>query len=131
MNAFTTKSWEEKLVSGTEGGPRVAHARATMAYEGVLEGESTCDLLLYYAGEGYDSGETTSPSFERFAGKIDGREGTVILRHEYTFDAKGIASTFTVVPGSGTGGLAGLSGTGTSGGALGEDKLGYTFEYEF
>ncbi|HEY3468351.1 MAG TPA: DUF3224 domain-containing protein [Amycolatopsis sp.] len=129
MNAFTTKNWEEKVVSGTEGGPRVAHARATMAYQGVIEGESSCDLLLYYAGEGYDSGQTTSPSFERFEGKVDGREGTFIVRHEYTFDAKGIASTFTVVPGSGTGELTGLTGTGTSGGALGEDQLGYTFEY--
>lgn len=131
MNAFTTKNWEEKIVSGTEGGPRVAHAHATMAYQGVIEGESTCELLLYYAGEGYDSGQTTSPSFERFEGKVDGREGTFIVRHEYTFDAKGIASTFTVVPGSGTGELTGLTGGGTSGGAMGEDQLGYTFEYAF
>ena len=131
MNGFTTKNWEEKIVSGTEGGPRVAHAHATMAYQGVIEGESTCELLLYYAGEGYDSGQTTSPSFERFEGKVDGREGTFIVRHEYTFDAKGIASTFTVVPGSGTGELTGLTGGGTSGGAMGEDQLGYTFEYAF
>ena len=53
------------------------------------------------------------------------------MRHEYTFDAKGIASTFTVVPGSGTGELTGLTGGGTFGGAMGEDRLGYTFEYAF
>jgi hypothetical protein len=131
MNGFSTKTWEEKIVSGVEGGPRVAYAHATFAYEGVIEGESICDLLLYYAGEGYDSGRTTSPSFERFEGKVDGREGTFIVRHEYTFDAKGFASTFTVVPGSATGGLAGLTGSGTAGGATGEDKVGYTFEYAF
>ena len=132
MNAFTMKNWDEKIVSGTEGsGPRVAYAHATMAYSGVVEGESICDLLLYYAGEGYESGETTSPSFERFEGKVEGREGTFIVRHEYTFDAKGIASTFSVVPGSGTGGLAGLTGSGTVGGVMGEEKMGYTFEYAF
>ncbi|OXM67259.1 hypothetical protein CF165_17645 [Amycolatopsis vastitatis] len=131
MNAFTMKNWDEKIVSGTEGGPRVAYAHATMAYDGVIEGESICDLLLYYAGEGYESGTTTSPSFERFEGKIDGREGTFVVRHEYTFDAKGIASTFTVVPGSATGELAGLTGSGTVGGAMGEEKMGYTFEYTF
>jgi hypothetical protein len=131
MNAFTMKNWEEKIVSGAEGGPRVAYAHATMAYEGVIEGESVCDLLLYYAGEGYESGRTTSPSFERFEGKVDGREGTFVVRHEFTFDAQGIASTFSVVPGSGTGALAGLTGSGTVGGAMGEEKMGYTFEYAF
>ncbi|HET6711720.1 DUF3224 domain-containing protein [Amycolatopsis sp.] len=131
MNAFTAKNWEEKIVSGAEGGPRVAYAHATFAYSGVLEGESILDLLLFYAGEGYESGGTTAPAFERFEGKVEGREGTFVLRHEYTFDAKGFASTFTVVPGSGTGELAGITGSGTSGGALGEDKMGYTFEYAF
>jgi hypothetical protein len=131
MNAFTTKNWEEKIVSGVEGGPRVAYAHATFAYSGVIEGESICDLLLYYAGEGYESGGTTAPSFERFEGNVEGREGTFVIRHEYTFDAKGIASTFVVVAGSGTGELAGLTGSGTSGGTIGEDKVGYTFEYAF
>ncbi len=131
MNEFMTKNWEEKIVSGTGGGPRVAYAHVTFAYEGVIEGESICDLLLYYAGEGYNSGQTTSPSFERFEGKVDGREGTFIVRHEYTFDDKGFTSTFKVVPGSGTGGLAGLTGSGTAGGATGVDKVGYTFEYAF
>ncbi len=131
MNGFKTKNWDEKIVSGTEGGPRVAYAHATFAYEGVIEGESICDLLLNYVGEGYESGQTTAPSFERFEGKVDGREGTFIVRHEYTFDAKGIASTFTVVPGSGTGGLAGLTGGGTVRGATGEEKMGYTFKYAF
>lgn len=129
MNAFTMKNWEENVVSGSADGPRVAYAHASMAYEGVIEGESVCDLLLYYAGEGYDSGSTTSPSLERFDGKVGGREGTFIVRHEFTFDAKGIASTFSVVPGSGTGALTGLTGTGTVGGAMGEEKMGYTFEY--
>jgi hypothetical protein len=129
MNAFTMKNWEENVVSGLPDGPRVAYAHASMAYEGVIEGESTCDLLLYYAGEGYDSGSTTSPSLERFDGKVDGREGTFVVRHEFTFDAKGIASTFNVVTGSGTGALAGLTGAGSVGGAMGEEKMGYTFEY--
>jgi hypothetical protein len=129
MNTFTMKNWEEKIVSGVEDGPRVGYAHALMAYRGVIEGESVCDLLLYYGGEGYDSGTTTSPSFERFEGKVGGRGGTFLVRHEFTFDAAGIASTFGVVPGSGTGELTGLAGTGTVGGAMGEETMGYTFEY--
>jgi hypothetical protein len=129
MNTFTMKNWDEKIVSGNPGGPRVAYAHASMAYEGVIEGESVCDLLLYYAGEGHESGSTTSPSLERVEGRVGGRAGTFVVRHEYTFDAQGIASTFGVVPGSGTGALAGLTGSGTVGGTMGEEKMGYTFEY--
>src|SRR6201746_605761 len=52
-NAFTMKSWEETLVSGEEGAPRVAHAHAVMRYAGVIDGDSTCDFLLFYPGDGF------------------------------------------------------------------------------
>src|SRR3569833_2506122 len=110
INAFTMKNWEENIVSAAEGGPRVAYAHAAMAYDGVIEGESVCDLLLYYAGEGYESGTTTSPSFEHIEGKVDGRAGTFVVKHEFTFDAQGNTTTNSDEPGSGTGELAGLTG---------------------
>ncbi|MDT8909376.1 DUF3224 domain-containing protein [Amycolatopsis sp. PS_44_ISF1] len=129
MNAFTLQNWEEHLASGTEGAPRVAYAHATMAYTGVIEGESICDYLLYYPGEGYDGGETTSPGYERFTGTVAGRRGSFVVRHEVAFDPKGIESRFEVVPGSGTGELAGLTGTGSVHGALGEPSMSYTFDH--
>ena len=156
-NEFATSSWDEKVVSGQEGGPRVAHAHATMTYSGIIEGTSHCDYLLFYSGEGYDGGGTTSPGLERIEGSVavpveggggrretntaaphatvEGgggrREGSFVIRHEVGFDASGIRGTWTVVPGSGTGGLAGLSGTGTIAGATGEQTVAYTFEYGF
>jgi len=127
-NTFAMSGWDEKIVSGVEGEPRVAHAHATLNYSGVIEGSSTCDYLLYYPGEGYDGGETTSPGLERIEGTVGGRRGSFLIRHEVGFDQKGIQGTWTVVPGSGTGELAGLSGTGTLASALGEETVGYTFE---
>lgn len=62
MNTLVMKNWEESLVSGTEGGPRVAHAHAALAYSGTIEGGSIVDYLLYYPGEGYDGGETSRVS---------------------------------------------------------------------
>ncbi|HEY2061451.1 DUF3224 domain-containing protein [Amycolatopsis sp. NBC_01480] len=129
MSTFTMKNWEEHLASGAEGQPRVAYAHATMAYTGVIEAESICDYLLYYAGEGYDGGDTTSPGYERFDGTVDGRRGTFVVRHEVGFDPKGIQSKFEVVPGSATGELAGLTGTGSVDGVMGEPAMSYTFDY--
>lgn len=129
MNTFSMKNWDEHVASGADGGPRVAYAHATMEYHGTIEGESICDYLLYYAGEGYDGGGTTSPSFERFDGVVGGRRGTFVVRHEGGFDPTGIWSKFEVVRGSATGELAGLAGEGTVKGVLGEPTMSYTFDY--
>ncbi|MEV7552777.1 DUF3224 domain-containing protein [Amycolatopsis sp. NPDC089917] len=129
MNTFAVKNWEEAIVSGVDGGPRVAHAHATFGYNGLIEGESVLDYLLYYAGEGYDGEGTTAAGFERFEGSVDGRKGSFLIKHVCGFDAKGFSSTFVVVEGSGTGELAGLTGTGTTTGALGEPTMSYTLDY--
>ncbi|MFE0028242.1 DUF3224 domain-containing protein [Amycolatopsis sp. NPDC059021] len=129
MNTFTMNNWEERIVSGSEGEPRVAYAHASMTFSGVIEGEASCDYLLFYPGEGYDGGGTTSPGYDRIEGSVDGRKGTFVLRHEFTFDLDGLSSTFSVVPGSGTGELAGLSGSGTIKGTPGVLTVAYTFEY--
>ncbi|KFU79514.1 Protein of unknown function [Amycolatopsis lurida] len=129
MNTFAMKNWEEAVVSGTDDGPRVAHAHATFAYSGLIEGGSVIDYLLYYAGEGYDGGDTTSPGLERIEGYVDGREGSFVIKHDSGFDAKGFTSTFEIVKGSGTGELAGITGTGTTAGVLGEPTMSYTLDY--
>ncbi len=129
MNTFAMKNWEENVVSGTEGGPRIAYAHATLAYSGLIDGESIVDYLLYYASEGYDGDGTTAPGFERVEGTVDGRKGSFVIKHDTGFDAQGISSTFTVVEGSGTGELAGITGSGTTTGVLGEPTMSYTLEY--
>src|SRR5947209_6784346 len=105
MNEYTPTSWEEKIVAGAEGGPRIAHAHAIMAYTGVLEGTSVCDLLLFYAGEGHDGAGQTAPGYSRFEGTIDGRKGSFVARHDTAYDAQGIQDRWTVVAGSATGEL--------------------------
>ncbi|HEV7980650.1 DUF3224 domain-containing protein [Amycolatopsis sp.] len=129
-NAFTMKSWDEHLVSGEEGTPRVAHAHAVMRYAGIIDGDSTCDFLLFYPGEGFDGGATTSPGLERIEGNVAGRKGSFVVRHEVGFDLNGLQGTFTVVAGSGTGELSGLTGSGTVAGTMGQETVSYTFEYE-
>lgn len=128
-DTFSMKNWDEQLVSGVDGGPRIAHAHATMAYSGLLEGRSVLDYLLYYAGEGHDSGGTAARGFERFEGQVAGRRGSFIVKHETAFDPKGIRSEFAVVPGSGTGDLAAITGTGTTSGVIGEPTMAYTFDF--
>lgn len=120
-DTFTMKSWDEAVVDGPEDGPRFAHAHCTFSYRGRIEGTSVCDYLLYYPGEGPGLG------FERITGSVDGRKGSFVVRHEVGYGADGVRGTFTVVPGSGTGELAGLSGSGTIEGA--SETMSYTLDY--
>ncbi|PRX44195.1 uncharacterized protein DUF3224 [Prauserella shujinwangii] len=126
-NTCTMRTWEEHVVAGPEDGPRFAHAHTTFGYTGVIEGTSTCDYLLYYAEPGYEGAGQTAPGFERIEGSVDGRRGSFLVRHDVAYDASGIRDTWSVVPGSGTGELTGLTGTGSMAGNA--ESMPYTFDY--
>ena len=51
-------------------------------------------------------------SLRRFRGKLDGREGTFVLQGQEIVENSNVTAKWFVVPGSGTGGLAGLRGEG-------------------
>jgi len=126
-NTFTMGGWDEKIVSGAEDEPRFAHVHATFDYQGVIEGTSVCEYLLYYAGKGFEGGGQTAPGLERIEGTVDGRKGSFVLRHEVGYGAGGVRGSFTVIPGSGTGELTGLTGSGSIVGA--SETMTYTFDY--
>ncbi len=108
---FQVIGWEPvETETPTEGGPALARTTVKKTFSGALVAESTATLLTCVAadpaaGAGYVASE-------QVVGALDGREGTFVLQHgglsgpgvePYTFGH--------VVPGSGTGALAGLTGT--------------------
>lgn len=103
-------SWDEE--PGFDSGapvPRLARATVEFRYEGELAGTSTCHLAMHYAAEH----EGTAVGYERLEVRTgDGEEGTIVLRSACQFDGEGVDTTWTVVPGSGTGALAGFEGSG-------------------
>ncbi len=68
-------------------------------------------------------------ALERITGRVHGRAGSFVLQHNAVGNASGGSANIAVVPHSGTGELAGLSGSLTI--ARGADgSHGYTFDYE-
>ncbi|MGI5349529.1 DUF3224 domain-containing protein [Streptomyces sp. CA-250714] len=125
---FTFSSWDEKNVTDAERSPRLAHAAVVNNYSGGIEAEGTaCQYVLTYAAE-------TRGSFcgmELLTGSVDGREGTFVIHQNGTFDEEGvIRCSFDVVPGSGTGDLAGLAGTGGFEVHEGEKDVKVSFTYQ-
>lgn len=105
----TVSSWAEEpdWDSGAPT-PRLAHATAVFEYRGDLEATSTCQSVMYYA----DGTTGVTVGLERVAGRLRGDDASVVLQHAGTFGPDGVEIRWSVVPGSGTGALAGFVGAG-------------------
>ena len=66
-------------------------------------------------------------AIERVMGTLQGRSGSFVFQHSGTMDQGAQRLSITVVPGSGTGALAGISGSFTIN--ITEGKHFYEFEY--
>ena len=91
---------------------------------GDLEGESKGEML---SGGNLKAGTAGYVAMEAVTGKLDGRTGSFALQHNATMDASGQKMQITVVPGSGTGELAGIAGTFTI--IIANGHHSYTFDY--
>lgn len=125
---FTFADWEERPAGPADALPRLAQATVANAFSGGIEATGTvCAYTIAYltATTGSYSG------MELLTGSLDGREGGFALAEHGTFHEDGTTHcSFEVVPGSGTGGLTGLRGTGTFLARHGEPSVPYTFEYD-
>jgi hypothetical protein len=102
-------------------------ARMEKVYDGDLHGRSA---TLFTAAYDQATGRGTYVAMEAFEGSVDGRAGTFAYVHSATTSgADRSHEFFLVVPGSGTGELAGIRGDGS----LGADADGthrVTLDYE-
>ena len=112
MNAtvtFEVTGWEPAPYDQPAEGPELTRIVIRKAFRGDLEGESTgeglfCGMNDPGAGAGYIVSE-------RVTGRLKGRSGTFVLQHGGLMGPGSAPRTFGhVVPGSGTGELAGLVG---------------------
>jgi hypothetical protein len=129
--SFTFADWEEKVLAEAEGGPKLARAAVTNHFAGGIEaaGTSCAYTIAYTTGAPGSAGSFTG--HELVTGAVDGRAGSFVLAERGTFDEGGtVRCAFEVVPGSATGELAGLRGTGGFTAVHGEPSVAYAFDYE-
>ncbi|MBW8088635.1 DUF3224 domain-containing protein [Streptomyces hygroscopicus subsp. hygroscopicus] len=101
------KSWDEKDFTEADGRKLTSSAIA-YSYTGAIEGDGVQQYVMFYRAE--DS--TTFVGLEQIVGRLGGRSGSFVLQHTGELTGDTAEVTWTVVPGSGTGELAGLTGTG-------------------
>ena len=122
---FKIISWEEELFDEPENGPKLTRAHIRKSFHGDLSGTGNLMYVMTYL----DGGFASFTGFEKVVGTLGGRIGSFVLRHTGFFDGEKATAEYEVVPGSGTGELAGISGTGgfSAGHA---DEHDMTLDYE-
>ncbi|AAQ61983.1 DUF3224 domain-containing protein [Chromobacterium violaceum] len=123
--AFQTRQWQEQSLLQTEGAGELKRASIVNELSGPLAGEGRLEYQLLHPAS--PDGEVIFTGFERVAGTWNGRTGSFVLRHDGVYSpTTGARASLQVLPGSGSGGFAGLSGEGRLAAKAGEHGGEYT-----
>ncbi|MFH7598542.1 DUF3224 domain-containing protein [Streptomyces racemochromogenes] len=125
---FTYASWEEHAAGPDGALPRIARASVVNSFSGGIEAAGTvCTYAIAYL----TATTGTFTGLQLLTGALDGRRGGFAVEERGTFEEDGTTRcAFEVVPGSGSGALAGLRGSGGFVHRQGEASVPYTFAYE-
>jgi hypothetical protein len=121
---FTVQGWDEQTFEERDPG-KLTIASVQQAVSGDIEGSSDVRWVMAYTAD--DAAEFVG--VQSVTGSLGGRTGSFVLRSVGTFDGKTAAGEVTVVAGSGTGDLAGLSGTGSFNAPMG-GEASITLDYQ-
>src|SRR5207248_3233217 len=97
-------------------GPALTRIHVEESFSGDIEGDGVVEFLQAAGADGTAS----FVGIERITGRVAGKEGTFLLQDSGTVENNIVSGEWFVVPGSGTGELAGLRGTGGFRANLGE-----------
>ncbi len=105
---YTISHWQESAFSETAGAGKLTRASVRKQYKGDIEGEGVLEYVMAYNPDG----SAAYTGFERITGKLGGKTGSFVLRHDGKFEAGTARTKMEVMPDSGTGELKGLRGEG-------------------
>jgi hypothetical protein len=122
---FENTSWDEEPFDERPGAGKLTRAAVGQKFTGDLTATATIQWLMAYRPDG----TAEFVGIQRMDGALGGAQGTFVLESRGSFDGGVAKGTLSVVTGSGTGALAGLTGEGTFEAAKGPTGT-YTLAYE-
>jgi hypothetical protein len=104
---FTNDRYDEESYAEADG-VELSRVHITRTFTGDLDGESTAELMIAKSegGGGYIG-------HDRITGSLGGKTGGFVFQHTGLMGPAGVTNTGTIVPGSATGELEGITGEGT------------------
>jgi hypothetical protein len=114
MTKLTTKleikSWDEQPYRQFDDGRKFTKADVTLVGTGDGVESGSFEAIMFYRGDG----TTEYVTVMQLSGSFGGASGDFVLRGNGSFDGTSARGEMEIVPGSGTGGLAGITGSATS-----------------
>jgi hypothetical protein len=107
VGEFDVKIAAPEMIAVPANASAIGRHAIEKAYHGGLNGRALGEMLS--AGQP-QAGEATYVALESFEGTLDGKSGGFALAHSGEMDAGSEALRIGIVPGSGTGELAGIRG---------------------
>jgi hypothetical protein len=105
---FDVVSWQENAYLGGDGAPKLTHVTGEQQFSGDIAGKGTIAWLMCYLPDG----GARFVGLQHIAGTLGSRDGTLVIESIGDHDGSASTGTWTVVEGSGTGSLQGVSGHG-------------------
>jgi len=124
---ITVHKYEPAAYDEQAAGPALTRIHVEESFSGDISGDGVVEFLQAARPDG----SANFVGIERVTGTVAGRNGTFLLQDAGTVQDNIVSGDWFVIPGSGTGGLAGLRGTGGFRANLGEGAqvhLDYWFE---
>jgi hypothetical protein len=124
---ITVHTYEPAAYEQPAEGPTLTRIHVEERFSGDIEGDGVAEFLQAARADG----SASFVGIERVTGTVAGKQGTFLLQDAGTVAGNLVSGEWFVVPGSGTGQLAGLRGTGGFRANLGEGAqvhLDYRFE---
>jgi hypothetical protein len=121
---FSVGSWNEETFKELGGEAKLTRASVTGSLSGDIAGTSETEWLMCYGPDG----TARYVGLQRVDGSLDGKDGSFVVESNGDFDGGEAKGTWSVIAGSGSGDLTGLSGEGTFIAPLG-GKATITLDY--
>lgn len=124
QGTFEIQDWDEQTYQQLDRGGKLTEAKVTQKFTGDLEGEGKVIWLMAYP----DPKTATFVGIQRVVGSIGGKKGSFLIQTIGTFDGKTAQGDWTLIEGSGTDELTGISGEGRFGaphGSTAEYQIDY------
>jgi hypothetical protein len=122
---FDIASWDEEPYVEIDAARKLTRAEVTQRFSGDITGDGSVVWLMFYRTDG----SADFVGLQHIDGTIADKTGSFVLQTSGSFDGSKVTAEWSVVPGSGTGDLESLNGTGTMEAPMGS-TASYTLDYQ-
>jgi hypothetical protein len=128
---FKPTKWDEKTYDQIAADKKLTNANVELLFTGEIEGTASVVWQMFYRHSDDADQHNASATFVglmRFDGTLNGKSGTFVMEDRGTFDNGMLNGNLTILPGSGTDALAGITGNANYHSATSE--VAFEIEYE-